>query len=171
MGIRIPTVIELSVKISGKLNEEIAQGHDTTAFTIAIMMAAAKDSMDLAYAGVAWFIQAFPGVGQILVVVAAPIKIAVGGLLTLSLQYFLFRKGFLKKVRIRIYYWVFGFLFDNLPAFDALPIQTLMVIVAWRTVRKRAEKAQEVLKKIKGRSETELQQIYKDLVLGGSSLD
>ncbi len=169
--VKFPSVENLATKISGKLNEEIASGNEIGAFTIALMMAAAKDVMDLSYLTLIGLIQGIPIVGQAIAVVIAPLKIAVGLLLTLSLQYFLFRKGFLKKLKVRVYYWIFGFLFDNLPAFDALPIQSLMVIVAWRTVRKRAGNAREKLKQIKGRSEAELQQIYRDLVLGGSSLD
>jgi len=162
----------LATKIAGKLNDEIASGHATTAFTVALLMAAAKDSMDLGYTTFAALIQGIPGVGQGLAVVLAPLKVTIGVLLTLTLQYFLFRKGFLKKVRIRVYFWIFGFFFDNLPLFDALPIQSLMVLVAWRTVKKRAENAEEKLARLKRMTEMEKQELYRDLVLkDGSSLD
>ncbi|MDO8594645.1 MAG: hypothetical protein Q7R93_03995 [bacterium] len=165
------SIPQLSLQISGKLNDAIAQGHDTTAFTIAFLMAAAKDAMDLGYTTVIVLVQGIPVVGQALAVVAAPLKAVIGLLLTLTLQYFLFRKGFLKKVQIRVCFWVFGFFFDNLPAFDALPIQSLMVIVAWRSVRKRAKNAAEKLGKIKGMADAEKQKLYRNLVLDGSSLD
>lgn len=91
------------------------------------------------------------------------IKSLVGLFLSLALYYFLWGKGWFIKTRIRVIWWVFGFVFDNLPLASELPTNTLNVLYAWHLVRKRARAAEEKLPKLKKLTEKEIEELDNDI--------
>ena len=135
-----------------KLNKEIADGHDSVAFMLAILLAIMKDGLD--------FILDILGVGLIPILGQIP-----GYFLSAFLMVFLWGKGYFLKGKIKIIYWIFGLFFDNLPAFNALPLNTLTVIYAWHVVRKRAGKAREKLDDVKKLTEQEVEDLNNDISL------
>jgi len=134
-------IAEAAERVAVKLNEEIAKGHEATAFFIAIAIAAVKDALDILQLG-------FP---------------VLSVFLSLILTYFLWGKGWFLKTRIRIIWFVLGIIFDNLPIFSFLPVQTIAVFYAWHIVRKRASAAEEKLENIKKLTEKEIEELDHDI--------
>ncbi|MEK7643142.1 MAG: hypothetical protein AAB372_01710 [Patescibacteria group bacterium] len=146
-------VVDAAERVARKLNELIAQGHDTTAFSIALFLALLKDV-------VLDFLLDFTGIGLIPVLGQLP-----GLFVSAALMYFLWGKGWFLAPRVRIIWWIFGFFFDNLPLFEELPITIIVVLYAWHIVRKRAEKAQAQLENLNSLTERELEEIEDELVI------
>ena len=140
------SVMGAAARVARKLNKEIEEGHETTAFMIAIALAAAKDVVDLVLDLV--LIGEIPILGQI-----------PGYFLSAALTYFLWGKGMFKRTKIRIAYYALSLFFDNLPLFNNLPINTLMVIYAWHVVRKRAREAENELGDLKQKTGKELEEL------------
>ena len=133
-------------RLAQKLNKEIEEGHETTAFMIAIALAATKDGIDIILDLI--LIGEIPILGQI-----------PGYFLSATLTYFLWGKGMLKRTKIRIAYYTLGLLADNLPLFNDLPLNTLMVLYAWHVVRKRAKEAEGELDGLKQKTGKELEEL------------
>ncbi len=118
-------IVHEARKLADKLNVEIEKGHDTTAFMIAVLLASFKDFLDI--------------VLDFLVIGFIPgVSFAIGLFLTTFLFFFLLGKGWFLTTRIRIWFFVFGLFVDGLPLFNALPINTILVLYAWRLIKKRA---------------------------------
>jgi hypothetical protein len=128
-------IIESARKLAEHLNEEIEKGNDTGAFLIAIGVAVAKDSMDiildLAVVGLV------PGLG-----------FAISLFVTTFLFFFMLGKGWFLQTRVRIWFWVLGLFVDGLPVFNALPIDTILVLYAWHLTKKRSGESAEKLKSL-----------------------
>lgn len=139
-------------RLAQKLNEEIARGHDTAAFSIALLLAAAKDGLDIFLAGI--LIGLVPFWGQI-----------PGWFLTAFLAFFLWGKGWFLNTRIKVAWWVLGIFFDNLPVVNTLPMSILTVLYAWHIVRKRAAAAEKKLDKIKKLTEKEITALNENIAL------
>ncbi len=147
-------VLEAAERVARKLNKLIEDGHDTTAFLIAILLAAFKDCVDL---GLNLFlIGLFPILGQL-----------PGLFISATLMFFLWGKGWFNKTKIKIIWWVFGIFFDNLPLLNTMPMTVFTVLMAWHVVRKKARKAEEDLEKIKEKTLEELEEIEKDTEIEG----
>lgn len=123
-----------------KLNEEIDKGNDMFAFTTALMLAMFKDFIDLCFFALKVKLAA-TGIGIAIVLPLALFAWATGVFLTVFIYFFLLGKGWCKRMRLRIIYWILGFFVANFPVFSALPINTLLVLYAWRLVRKRGLQA------------------------------
>jgi hypothetical protein len=143
---------EAAKRLSDKLNKEIERGNDFIAFTFALLLAAIKDALDIGLTAML--------VGLLPIIGAIP-----GIFLSLFLTFFLWGKGWFLKTKIKITWWVLGFFIDNLPAVDVLPMNTLLVLYAWRNVRKRARAAEEKLEKIKELTWEEIEGLNKDISL------
>lgn len=131
----------LAQKIAIKLNEEIAKGHETTAFLIALGLSAVKDILDIFELG-------FP---------------IFSFFIALILFYFLFSKGHFLRIKIKLIWWILGFIIDNLPAFSLLPINTIMVLWAWRLVHKKAKSAEEKLENLNEMTRQELEELDENI--------
>ena len=125
-----PGILRAAEALAAKLNREIAQGHDVIVFTIALLLAAFKD-------GVLDWILDFAGIGEIPVVGQLP-----GIFVSASLAYFLWGKGWFRKAKIRVTYYIVALFFDNLPLLNNLPLTVLEVLWAWHVVRSRAVEAE-----------------------------
>ncbi len=122
-------VTDLAQRVASKLNQFIAQGHDTTAFSIAILLALLKDGVDIGLD--------FTVIGEIPIVGQPP-----GIFISAVLMYFLWGKGYFNRTKVKILLWGLGFFADNLPILiNDLPMTMLTVLMAWHVVSKRAEKA------------------------------
>ncbi len=122
---RKKAVLDLAKSIADKLNKKIETGEETSAFVIALGIAILKDILD---AGLTLtLIEFYPFLGQI-----------PGILVSAILMYFLWGKGWFLKWKARAILFVIG---DNIPLIDFLPLSTIMVLWAWRNVRKQAEEA------------------------------
>ncbi len=141
---------ELAEKLAAKLNRMIAEGEDTQAFVIATSLAVAKDSLDV--------ILTFTGIGLIPIVGALP-----GIFLWVVLYTFTSGKGYFKKFKLRLAWWILGLFVDNLPLFSALPVNTLVVLYAWRVTRKRGSAARENLDRLHQSTAEELEKIDTEL--------
>ena len=139
-------VTEVAQRVATKLNELIAQGHDTTAFAIAIGLTLLNDSLDI--------ILGLLGVGDIPLISEIP-----GWLITGILFYFLWGKGYFNNFKVKVILWGLGFFFESIPFIDWLPATTLSVIMAWHVVRKRGRQAEEELVKVNEMTEEELSDI------------
>ncbi len=139
-------------QLAEKLNEEIARGNEYTAFTIAALLAAAKDIIDFGLG--AFLIGLIPIAGQL-----------PGYFLSAFLTYFLWRKGWFLRTRIRVIWWSLGIFFDNLPAFNMLPINTLVVLYAWHIVRKRGDAARKKLNALHELTQEEISRLNNDISL------
>jgi len=145
-------VIQQAKKLAEKLNIEIAKGNDTGAFMIALLLAAFKDFLDIVLTLL--LIGLIPGVNLI-----------VGLFLTSFLFFFMLGKGFLLKWKIRFWFWVLGLFVDGLPLFSALPINTLLVLYAWRLAKKRAKRGKLKLKNLSNLTENEINALNDDISL------
>jgi len=118
--------------LAERLNREIAEGHDITAFMIALLLAASKDGLD-------WILDLF-FIGEIPIIGQIP-----GIFLSVFLAYFLWGKGWFNKTKVRIIYYIIGLFIDNLPLVNNLPMNILVVLWAWHVVRHRAREAEREL--------------------------
>jgi hypothetical protein len=144
-------------KLAGKLDEEIQRGHNTTAFSIALLIAVFKDFQDV--------ILALVGLGEI------PLLGEILGLFCFTcLTIFMFNKGFMLKTRLRIMWWVLGLIVDNLPLFSILPIETILVLYAWYLVKKRSKKAKKAMEVLNLLSLKEIKLINDNIELIDSEL-
>ncbi len=143
------SVFEVAERVAKKLNKLIEDGHDSTAFFIAILLAALKDFVDLGLNFV--LIGMFPILGQL-----------PGLFISAVLMYFLWGKGWFNKTKIKIIWWVFGLFFDNLPLLNTMPITVFTVLMAWHVVRKKARKAEEDLEELNEKTIEELEEIEKE---------
>ncbi len=145
-------ITQLAKNLASKLNEEIAKGDDVVAFMIALLLAAFKDFLDI--------VLDFFGVGLI-----PGVSFSFGLFLTSFLFFFMYGKGYFLKWRLQFWFWVLGLGVDNLPAFNALPINTLLVLYAWRLARKRAAKGKQKLENLNNLTEHELKALDDDISL------
>ncbi len=156
-------VIEAAERLAEKLNEEIARGHATAAFLIALALAAFKDFFDFFANLILALLAAIPVVGPVLAAVFAEHQIAVGIFISLTLAIFLWGKGWFLQTRIKAVWWVLGFFIDNIPAVSALPITTFAVLYAWGIVRKRAAAAEKKLPQMQKMTADQIESLYDDL--------
>ncbi len=142
-------VTEMARKVAAKLNQLIAEGHDTTAFGIAIILAIIKDGL------MDWALD-FIIVGEIPILGQLP-----GIFLSAVLFYFMYGKGMFRgKIFARI---TLFFIADNLPFFiNNAPITTLGVLYAWRNVRRKAREAEEHMKELSKKTQEELEAIEQE---------
>ncbi len=124
-----PGVSHAAQAIAERLNSEIEAGHATAVFLFALGLAFLKDGL------LDWGLNLL-GIGLIPIVGQIP-----GWLVSGILYYFLWSKGWFKKTKIRISYWVLALFFDNLPGFEELPLTILEVCFAWAFIRRRARQA------------------------------
>ncbi len=145
-------VVNQARTLANKLNREIEKGNDTFAFGIALIIAIFKDATDI--------ILDLLGVGEI-----PGVTFLVGMFLTTFMFFFMLGKGWFLTTRLRIWYWVLGLFVDNLPLFNALPINTLLVLYAWRLTKKRAANGKLVLGTIGDLSNKQVDELNKDISL------
>lgn len=145
-------IIHLAKKLAEKLNKEIEKGNDDTAFMLALLLAAFKDFLDIVLDFV--LIGLIPGV-----------SFAIGLFLTSFLFFFMLGKGWFLKWKIKFWFWVLGLFVDGLPLFNALPINVLLVLYAWRLTKKRAAKAKLKLKDLNNLTEKEINELNNDISL------
>jgi len=136
-------ILDIAKRVADKLNKQIAMGHETFAFSIVIGVAVLKDlvldpASDFA-----------PIVGQI--VLSLPVSA--------FLMYFLWGKGYFNKQKGRIFWWLLGIFIDTTWLFNLIPITTVTVLMAWRTVHKKGIKAQVSLDKLHEKTLEELEKI------------
>ena len=142
-------VVQLAQSLAARLNQLIEDGHDVVAFGAMLCFAILKDFLDI--------LLAFFLIGSIPIIGAIP-----GMFLSALIFYFLWGKGYFLRGRIRAWRWVLGFFIDSLPVFNALPINTLMVLYAWHIVRKRGGKARKALESLKNATHEELREIDRE---------
>lgn len=146
-------IISNSAKsLAKKLNEEIEKGNDTTGFLIALSLAVLKDFLDIILDIL--LIGEIPGVGFI-----------PGLFLTSFLFFFMLGKGWFLKWKIKFWYWILGLFVDGLPLVNALPMNSLLVLYAWRVTKKKASKAKLKLKNLENLSEKEIRELDEDISL------
>lgn len=145
-------IIAEAQELAEKLNVEIEKGNDTGAFMTAILLAGFKDFMD--------FILTLMLIGLI-----PGVNFAVGLFLTSFLFFFMLGKGWFLKWRIRLWYWVLGLFVDGLPGFSALPINTLLVLYAWRLTKKRKAVAESKLRDLSHLTIHEINRLNNDISL------
>lgn len=149
-------IIEGAKKLAQKLNKEIEKGNDKTAFMIALMIAAFKDFLDVILTSLA--IGLIPGV-----------NFFIGLFLTSFLFFFMLRKGWFLKFRIKFWFWFLGLFIDGLPGFSVLPINILLVLYAWKITKKRSAKSELKLKNLNKLTNQEIEALNKDISLLESS--
>jgi len=145
-------IVSGAQKLAEKLNIEIEKGNDTGAFMIAILLAGFKDFMDIILT--LMLIGLIPGV-----------NFAVGLFLTSFLFFFMLGKGWFLKWRIRLWFWILGLFIDGLPGFSALPINTLLVLYAWRLTKKRKAGAEIKLRDLSNLTTHEINRLNNDISL------
>ncbi|MEK7194078.1 MAG: hypothetical protein AAB660_00120 [Patescibacteria group bacterium] len=145
-------IISGAQELAGKLNAEIAKGNDTTAFMIALLLATFKDFLDVILT--ITLVGLIPGV-----------NFAIGLFLTSFLFFFMLSKGWFLKTRIRVWYWILGLFFDGLPGFAALPINSLLVLYAWRLAKKRKAGAEMKLENLDHLTTNEVARLNSDISL------
>ncbi|MBA3733556.1 hypothetical protein H0W91_04275 [Patescibacteria group bacterium] len=145
-------IIHLARKLAEKLNVEIEKGNDDSAFMIALLLAAFKDFLDIVLDFL--LIGLIPGV-----------SFFIGLFLTSFLFFFMLGKGWFLKWKIKFWFWFLGLFIDGLPLFNALPINVLLVLYAWRLTKKRAKKATLKLKNISTLTESEINALNNDISL------
>jgi len=145
-------VVSAAKGLAAKLNEEIAKGNDTGAFMLAVLLAAFKDFIDV--------VLAFLVVGEI-----PGVNFLVGLFLTSFLFFFMLGKGWFLKWRIKFWFWVLGLFVDGLPVVGILPMNTLLVLYAWRITKKRAEKGKLKLRNLNNLTEKEIGMLNNDISL------
>lgn len=137
-------VFEAAQRVAVKLNKLIEQGHDTTAFGIAIILACLKDGVDI---GLDFII-----IGEIPILGQLP-----GLFISATLMYFLWGKGWFNTTKVKVLLWGLGLFVDNLPLLiNDIPMTVLTVLMAWHVVRKRARKAEENMQELSKKTEEEL---------------
>lgn len=129
-----PVVSRAAGAIAERLNREIEAGHDTSVFLFALGLALLKDGL------LDWGLNLL-GIGLIPIVGQIP-----GWLVSGILYYFLWGKGWFRRTKIRISYWILALFFDNLPGFEELPLTIIEVGFAWWVIRHRARQAETELR-------------------------
>ncbi len=129
-----PIVTRVAGAIAERLNREIEAGHDASVFIFALWLAILKDGL------LDWGLNLI-GIGLIPIVGQIP-----GWLVSGILYYFLWGKGWFRRTKIRVGYWVLALFFDNLPGFEELPLTTIEVCLAWWMIRHRARQAETELR-------------------------
>ena len=145
-------IIQEARRLAEKLNKEIEKGNDNMAFMIAIMLATFKDFIDIFLT--LTFIGLIPGT-----------NFAVGLFLTSFLFFFMLGKGWFLKWKIRVYFWVLGLFVDGLPGFSALPINTILVLYAWRLTKRRKDNAEIKLRNLENLTTHEINRLNTDISL------
>lgn len=121
--------ISAAETLARKLNKEIEKGNDTVAFLIAMLLAGFKDFLDI--------------ILNVLLIGEVPgVNFLTGLFLTSFLFFFMLKKGYFLKTRLKIWFWVLGLFFDGLPLFSTLPTNVLLVAYAWRLAKKRKAHAE-----------------------------
>lgn len=141
--------------LSEKLNKEIEKGHATKAFSIALALALLIDFIKVAMFFLELLLLA-TGVGAAIDIILKVVEWIIVNIGSLILYLFLWRKGWFLETRLRFWWWFYSLLIPELPLFDAVPYQTVLVLNAWHHVRKRAKKAQKKKEKIKEMTHQEL---------------
>jgi hypothetical protein len=154
-------IVSSAIKLASRLNKEIERGHAGIAFFIAILLAAFKDFQDIIWGLIGDALLAAFGIG----VIPLAITWAVGLFVSVTLTYFLWRKGWFIKTKIWIIWVIVGIFFENIPVFEMLPLEVLTVLYAWRNVRKRAKKAKHKLKNIDKLTAQEITALNEDIGL------
>lgn len=131
------TPSSLAMRVAQELNRRIAMGQEKEVFVFAMALALFKDFLDVGLMTAAGYITVF-----------------ISGVL----MYFLWGKGWFLRQRARIIWWCFGFLFDSLPLIGLVPINFIMVWLAWRNIQRDAEGAQVNLTNLNEKSEKELEE-------------
>ncbi len=113
--------------LAAELRQDVDCSRDTHVFTIAMVLAAAKDASDL-------------GLTLITAGGAPVLGTLFGWALVLLNWWFLTGNGWFKEsqAQLRFLYWALGFFVDNLPLVSALPINTLIVLYAWSDIQQKA---------------------------------
>ena len=145
-------IIQQAKRLAEKLNKEIEKGNDNLAFIIAISLALIKDFLDIVLDIL--LIGEIPGVGFL-----------TGLFLTTFLFFFMLKKGWFLKTKIKVYFWILGFFIDGLPLVNALPMNTLLVLYAWRLTKKRAAKGKLKLANLNNLTENEIGKLDNDISL------
>lgn len=150
--------------LATKLNEEIDRGHRFPAFSLALLLALAKDALDIGESTFLTMIQAIPVVGQVLSVILAPSLALVDIALATFLFFFMRHKGFFLQTKLKVMFWALTGL-DLLPYVGAIPLQTLTVMWAYYKIQKRAVKAKLKLKKLERLTQKEIEGLNKNIEL------
>lgn len=141
-------------RIAGAMNERIARGEVASTFAFAMGIAAFKDLVIDPLAG----FTAILGIGFIIG--------ALSVLISATLLIFLYGKGFFLRAKARILIWGLGLFIDGIAGLSIMPINMAMVYIAWRNVKKEAEKAKQDLGELAAKTSSELvalEEEYKDL--------
>jgi len=138
-------VEELAERVGRKLQKMIEEGHATEAFMIALFLAGLKDSLDVTL--------------DLLLIGNIPIIGALPGLFLTVIIYVITGPSFKNKMKLKVAWWVLGFFVDGLPFFNALPINTILVLYTWHAVRKDASEAEGKLEKLENITKEELEEI------------
>lgn len=141
-------VIRAAEALAEKLNREIAMGHDATAFTIALLLAAAMDGLDWGVSILAVLVGWIPLIGQMLAGALLAGGPYVKAFLWAFLTYFLWGKGWLLRSRVWVIRWILSFLLENIPIINLLPLNVIAVLWAWHNVRQAAAEAEENLRRL-----------------------
>jgi hypothetical protein len=132
---------EIAERIAEKLNEQIEKGHATQTFLIAIVFTIGSE-----------FTDAIPGIGTLITLIIEGV-----------LLYFLWKKGYFLKSRARLLRWILGFFIELIPFISLIPLKTIMVLIAWHTVRKRGKKAEKALESLTSQTLEELEELETDM--------
>lgn len=151
------STLSAAKKLAGKLNQLIAQGHDTTAFSIALLLAALKDGVDIGLDLI--LVGEIPLVGQM-----------PGMFISATLVYFLWGKGWFNTAKIRIIIWGLGLVVDNAPLVNDLPMTVLTVLWAWHIVRERAQYAEKNKRELGEKTMDELEMIADEFGITGQEI-
>lgn len=146
------SILEAGQKLAAKLNVEIERGNSDVAFFIALNIALFKDFQDV-------FVD-LVGIGEI------PLLGEILGLFcTGFLTLFMFQKGWFLQTRLKVMWWLLGFVIDNLPLFNVLPAATILVFYAWHLVKKRSKKAKKKLAVLEKLTMKEIEELNNNIGL------
>lgn len=128
---------ERESQVAGELAELIENGHKTTAFFLALLLAVISDFADF------FVLPALPLVGDAL-------DLFTGGALTI----FFWHIGGFIKIKVRLFVWGAS-LFELLPfgINDIVPTYVLGVVLAWHIVNKTAKEAEDKMKALEEKPE------------------
>lgn len=146
-------------RIARGMNQRIAEGEVSSTFAFAMGIAAFKDLIIDPLAG----FTAIFGIGFIIG--------ALSVLISATLLAFLYGKGFFLRAKARMLLWSLGLFIDGIAGLSVLPINMAMVYIAWRNVKKEAEKAKKDLGGLTTKTSTalaDLEKEYEDLEYSAS---
>lgn len=144
-------------RIARGMNQRIAEGEVTSTFAFAMGLAAFKDLVLDPLAG----FTAILGIGFIIG--------ALSLLVSATLLIFLYGKGFFLRAKARLLLWGLGLFIDGIAGIGVLPINMVMVYMAWRNVKNEAEKAKEDLGGLHTKTSAELAILEKEYEEAGYS--